>query len=387
MMASMKALRFIALAAVAGGGLLLAGAPAQAKGSLVVPRDFPTIQAAVDAAAPGDTINIQSGIYTEEVVIGKDLNLRGAGAGATTIKSPAALTPYAHDTLSPTPFTAIVRVAHGAHVRISGLTVRGPLPCQFVFGIVVVQSANLELTDARVSDMQPEPGVCPEPSPFQGRGVQFGLPRRIEIDGERGTTASGRVTQVVVDSYLDQGLAATGPFGGPPTQVTFADNVVIAGVQSYLTEQFGVHVFGNAVARVTGNTVSGGICTFPGCGPDPINEFQAMGVLVDSDGSATIADNHISGSDVGVYQVAAANCCRISGNTLTDNRFFGIVIQDGDGTTSDNKISGGEVGIGVVADFADTVGVLKGDQITGTTLAPVREIQCCGFTATAIVKA
>jgi pectin methylesterase-like acyl-CoA thioesterase len=61
---------------VAGSGLLLAGAPAQAKGSLVVPRDFPTIQAAVDAAAPGDTINIQSGIYTEEVVIGKDLNLR-----------------------------------------------------------------------------------------------------------------------------------------------------------------------------------------------------------------------------------------------------------------------------------------------------------------------
>src|SRR5262249_55300952 len=154
------------LAAAMVGGLLLAGAPAQAKGSLVVPRDFPTIQAAVDAAAPGDTINIESGIYTEEVVIGKDLNLRGAGAGATTIRSPAVLTPYANDTLSPTLFTAIVRVAHGAHVRMSGLTVSGPLPCQFVFGVVVVQSANLELTEARVSDMQPVPGVCPEPSPF-----------------------------------------------------------------------------------------------------------------------------------------------------------------------------------------------------------------------------
>jgi len=71
---------------------------------------------------------------------------------------------------------------------------------------------------------------------------------------------------------------------------------------------------------------------------------------------------------------------------LTDNRFFGVVIQDGDGTTSDNRISGGQVGIGVVADFVDTVGVLRGDHITGTTVAPVREIQCCGFTATAIVK-
>jgi hypothetical protein len=35
---------------------------------------------------------------------------------------------------------------------------------------------------------------------------------------------------------------------------------------------------------------------------------------------------------------------------------------------------------------ADTVGVLRGDHISGTTVAPVREIQCCGFTATAIVK-
>jgi parallel beta-helix repeat protein len=93
-----------------------------------------------------------------------------------------------------------------------------------------------------------------------------------------------------------------------------------------------------------------------------------------------------SGSDVGVYQAFSANCCHISGNTLTDNRFFGIVIQDGDGTTRDNTITGGETGIGVVADAVDTVGVLRGDHISGTTVAPVREIECCGFTATAIVK-
>jgi parallel beta-helix repeat protein len=356
--------------------------------TIVVPRDFPTIQAAVEAAASGDTVSVKSGTYTEEVVITKDLDLRGAGAGSTVIKSPATLTPYAFDTrrTPPTPFTAIVRVAHGAHVRISGLTVSGPLPCQFVFGIVAVQSANLEITDARVSDMQPAPGVCPEPSPFGGRGVQFGLTRPILIDGEHGTTASGRVTDVVVDSYLDVGLAATGPFGGPPTQVTFADNVINTGVQTYATEQFGVDVFLNAVARVTGNTISGGVCTFPGCGPDPINEFQAMGVLVDTGASATIADNHISGSDVGVYQFASANCCTISANTLLDNRFFGIVIQDGDGTTSENTIRGGQVGIGVVAGGADAVGVLHDDHISGTTVAPVREIQCCAFAATAVVK-
>ncbi|HLO13614.1 MAG TPA: right-handed parallel beta-helix repeat-containing protein, partial [Anaerolineales bacterium] len=135
-----------------------------------------------------------------------------------------------------------------------------------------------------------------------------------------------------------------------------------------------------------GNTVSGGVCTIPGCGPDPINEFQAFGIDVFFGGAATLTDNHISGSDVGIYQVLSPNCCTISENTLTDNRYFGIVIQDGDGETRQNNITGGEVGIGVVADSADTTGVLRGDHISGTSVVPVQEIECCGFTATAIIK-
>jgi len=94
----------------------------------------------------------------------------------------------------------------------------------------------------------------------------------------------------------------------------------------------------------------------------------------------------VSGNDVGVYQVASPSCCTISQNTVESNRFFGIVIQDGDGTTSQNTIIGGQVGIGVVADAVDTAAVSRGDRIAGTTVAPVREIECCGFTATAIVR-
>src|SRR5262249_48295568 len=158
----------------------------------------------------------------------------------------------------------------------------------------------------------------------------FGLGSRVLIDGELGTRASGRVTHVVVDGYLDYGLAATGPFRGPSTPVTFADNTINAGTQTYLTEPFGVDVFQNAIGQISGNTITGGACTFPGCGADPINEFQAMGVLIDSTPpGSTVADNHISGSDVGVYDYGSPNCCRISANTLTNNRFFGIVIQDG----------------------------------------------------------
>lgn len=52
----------------------------------------------------------------------------------------------------------------------------------------------------------------------------------------------------------------------------------------------------------------------------------------------------------------------------------------------DTIFSGGQVEIGVIADAVDTVGILRGDSITATTLAPVREIDCCGVTAAAVVK-
>jgi parallel beta-helix repeat protein len=374
----------------AAAATLLATAAEQAGGAanhvIIVPRDYPTIQAAIDAAAPGDTINVRSGIYTEEVVIEKDLDLRGAGADSTIIRSPATLTPFAFD-LGGTPFFAIVRVAHGAHARISGLTVRGPDPCGFVVGVAAVQSANLDLTDARVSDIVPATITC---TAVAGYSVQFGLGDRTLIDGRRGTNASGRVTGVVVDGFLDTGLRAVAPyppFGETPTQVTFADNVVTAGVPQLPAQHFAIRIFLNAIAQVTGNTVSGGVCTIPGCGPDPIFDFQAMGILANrSLPGSTIAGNHVSGLDVGVFTLFSPDCCKISNNTLQDNRLFGIVIRDGNGETRGNTITGGQVGIGVVAHSVDTVGVLRDDSISGTTVAPVHEIDCCGVTATAIIK-
>lgn len=60
-------------------GLIGMSSPAQARSSRVVPTDYPTIQSAIDAAAPGDTVTVRSGTYTEQLRIRKDLEIVGAG--------------------------------------------------------------------------------------------------------------------------------------------------------------------------------------------------------------------------------------------------------------------------------------------------------------------
>ena len=44
-----------------------------------------TIQAAIDAALPGDTISIPAGTYTEHLTVNKSLTFIGAGAGSTIV--------------------------------------------------------------------------------------------------------------------------------------------------------------------------------------------------------------------------------------------------------------------------------------------------------------
>ena len=65
--------------------LLLFAAPLGAQATLDVPSQHPTIQAGLDAAQPGDTVQVAAGIYYENVQLREDVNLVGDGWRKTVI--------------------------------------------------------------------------------------------------------------------------------------------------------------------------------------------------------------------------------------------------------------------------------------------------------------
>ena len=90
---------------------------------------YSTIQAAVDAAGNGDTIEIAAGTYREQVTVdGKNITIHGAGSGQTIIEAPdaASLVSNASDSNAARQTKyAVVTVKGDADVTIAGVTVDG----------------------------------------------------------------------------------------------------------------------------------------------------------------------------------------------------------------------------------------------------------------------
>jgi len=102
------------LAAWLVAGSLIAAARDLRAETLRVPGDHPTIQAAIDAAAPGDVIRVAAGTFTERIDLrGKRLRLAGAGADRTVV---AAGSPGS---------TVTVALGEGEDTVLEGMTLRG----------------------------------------------------------------------------------------------------------------------------------------------------------------------------------------------------------------------------------------------------------------------
>src|SRR5687767_437524 len=120
------------------------------KPDITVPTDFPTIQAAINASNPGDTIKVLPGIYTEQIIISKSLTIIGSGAKSTIIQAPDVLNP---SPVIPFPGRAnIVDIFNEAIVTMKGFTIAGPSGniCEGLAGVSIQEDATLEIDSSAI---------------------------------------------------------------------------------------------------------------------------------------------------------------------------------------------------------------------------------------------
>ena len=355
--------------AYAAGTTLYVGASAGSDTSCASPG-YTTVQSAVNAASPGDTVYLcGTAPYKQQVIITKSITLTG-DSGATiaapsTYASAAAFPPqFASDNLL-VPQALVVAWGHGVHVTISGLTISGPLPgnggcAEEEYGILVIDGASAQVTHDTVTNIKDTNSSL--------YGCQFGV--GIDFGAETWPTVgfatqptvdftgTGTISHTTISGYQKNGVVVDGP--GSHAQVS--DNDVTgagpSGALGVIIAQNGIQVSDGASGQVTDNTVSAnqysgggfasadGILVFGGCGFGSLTK------------NVTVFGNTLINNDIGVQLsnstgVSDPNCSIAVHSRTNDvamrNRISDSVITNTSGEST-TPLCGYQAG---VADLGD----------------------------------
>ncbi len=250
---------------------------------------YTSIQAAVDAAAPGDTVRVYAGTYREQVRVDKRLTLESVREHAAVIEPPAAGLPAAGNGI-------LVTVTGGARgVVIDGFWVRGTgTPAGNVYaGIGVGGGASAAVRDNLVTDIA-------APDSQDGLGIL--------VQG-----ADAVVSDNTVLRYQKAGVVAFGP-----GDVTIRGNTVVGAGPTAATAQNGIQASDGVNALIAGNTVTGNVFTPAGT--------EGVGVLVLAAGRVTVADNRLAGNELGVAAVDQTAGLLVTGNRVLGSTLDGISV-------------------------------------------------------------
>ncbi|HKQ98161.1 MAG TPA: hypothetical protein VJV75_09825 [Candidatus Polarisedimenticolia bacterium] len=367
--AELPALMFAVL--FAGSGVFAAPGGSGPK-AIVVPDDYPTIQAAIDAAKRGGRITVLAGTYAEQVAITKDLTIVGAGMDQTIVRAPNSLAP------GPLGSPAILEVHAGVRASVSGLTVSGPgaAPCgasdMLRWGVRVDPGATLAFRYGAVRDIQNTPmAMCPR----SGTAISVGT-----------STPGGAPSALNIDHSEVTGFQTTGIIVlGEGSTANIAHNLVAGPGHAGGLPTNGIELVAGAVGTIAHNTVSGNICPdgMPDvCGDDFFTQIQNAGIGAGGSGPGTvITQNLLVGNQIGLF---LSECDEISQNVMRDNDYFGmglVGVTDGSFTIDGGEVTGGGGGIWVTAILVDMTVALNKVGFSGLSGQPVEIIEDGGFTA------
>jgi parallel beta-helix repeat protein len=302
--------------------------------------DFTTIQAAVNAAAnSGDTILVDPGAYLEQVTINKSLTIQGNGAGAT-IQAPTTLTPDSFN------LNVLVEIGNAATATMSNLNVQGPSPT-INMGILVVGGATANLTGITVSHIHQGASSFGDQT---GHGILVGGTSSSAV----GQVGHATITNCTVTDYQKTGIL----IGDNGSSGTITGCTITGVGPTTFIAQNGIQFSqGTAAgATVSNSTISGDEFTGTSAGPDPFNDVNSAGILSFID-SSSFTGNTVFGNDWGIYTTNTGSTgTTITGNTVRDNRFVNLFLDIGTATVSNNTISGSNIGVAVNSSVKDAFG-------------------------------
>lgn len=349
-------------------GVLWAISGAALGADLLVPSQFATIQAAINAAAPGDRILIAPGTYNEALnLAGKPLTLESTAGPAVTILTTAGTARILFGDVS------------AGEVRLVGLTFQNGSAPDFGGGAWITA---------------PD-GLVVENCTFTGCLVEFGGGGALRVDG---------TPTVVTGSAFVGNQSLLNDVGGGGGISSNGSSLLVTG--TLFSNNFTENVGGAGIEKVDGSLeVSSGVfnanTSAAGGGVGISISGAATALVEDSQFTNNTADGN-SGAGIDVSGEDASLTVRRStftGNTVTGGSGAGVSISFRatglieDSTFTDNTSDGGS-GAGVGIDLATGTivrctftnnltpgGSGCGVSVTGTTLAPASaRIDACTFT-------
>ncbi|NDQ56792.1 MAG: hypothetical protein GZ088_06925 [Acidipila sp.] len=283
---------------------------------------FTSIQAAINAASPGDLIRVCPGTYREQLSINKSLSIEGDN-GAIVL--PSNMLP---NTASPsgTPIAAAILVKNSANVEIDGLIVdsdnNGITGCAPTLMGILYQNASgtIEHNAVRNTKLHTARLI----------GCQSG--GAIVVQSLGGGTSKVSINDNSVHNYQKNGI--TGNELG--TEVTITKNVV-TGLGSVIgAAQNGIQIGYGGKGEVLGNTVTDNV--WSPCVSITNCVYSAAGILIFESDDVRVENNSVATNQIGVYAGGGHN--KIESNSISNSLVLvGIDLAGDNNLANDNDVT------------------------------------------------